>query len=215
MSTVRVLGRRERNKAEKLRRIAESAARLFAAQGYARTTTQQVALAADVAEGTVFRYAATKPELLLMVLNEQLLPLVASGRASASAASSVGEAVLDLMEPLIDLAEQQPDNAAPFLREVLFGDDGPHRRESLALVDDVVASIADVLAPHLDADAAGLGVDEAARFVFSALVNEVMRGAVGRAPADSRGVLRARVGVLLRGLGVTDAAPRPVVVPAS
>lgn len=208
MSDVGVLGRRERNKAEKRRRIAASAAGLFAEQGYARTTTQQVAVAADVADGTVFRYATTKPELLLMVLNEQLVPLVESGRAGAAAAATVAEAVLDLMEPLIDLAEQQPENAAPFLREVLFGEGGPHRRESMDLVDGVVASLADVLAPHVAPDA-DLTLDEAARFVFSALVNEVMRGAVGRAPSDSRGVLRARVAVLLRGLGVVaGAAPR-------
>lgn len=204
--TTTVLGRRERNKAEKRRRIAAAAAELFAAQGYARTTTQQVAHAADVADGTVFRYATTKPELLLMVLNEQLVPLLDAGRAEAASAATVAEAVLDLMEPLIDLAERQPANAGPFLREVLFGDEAPHRRDSLALVDAIVAALADVLAPHLGPDA-GLGLDEAARFVFSALVNEVMRGAVGRAPAGGRGVLRARVGVLLRGLGIAPAAP--------
>ena len=76
MSPTGLLGRRERNKAEKRRRIAEAAAALFAAQGYARTTTQQIAAAADVADGTIFRYASTKPELLLMVMNEQVADLV-------------------------------------------------------------------------------------------------------------------------------------------
>lgn len=208
MSDRGVLGRRERNKTEKRRRIAAAAAALFAERGYAGTTTQQVAAAADVADGTVFRYATTKPELLLMVLNEQLVPLVAAGRSSAMRAATVAQAVVNLMEPLIDLAEQQPHTAGPFLREVLFGQDGPHRRDSLAVVDAVVADLVEVLAPHLDGDA-DLGLDEAARFVFSALVNELMRGALGRGPADPRGVLRARVGVLLRGLGVrADAVPR-------
>lgn len=194
-------GRRERNKLEKRDRIARAAATLFRQHGYARTTTQQVASAADVADGTVFRYAATKPELLLMVLNEQLVPLLAAGRVAASGAATLEDAILDVMGPLIDLADSQPENAGPFLREVLFGDEGSHRRDSLALVDAVVDDIAALLAPHLHDLPEGLPLPEAARWVFSALVSEVLRGIVGRATPDRRALLRARVRVLLRGLG--------------
>ncbi|WP_197511023.1 helix-turn-helix domain-containing protein [Tessaracoccus coleopterorum] len=70
------MGRRDRNKAAKRAAISRAAARLFAEQGFAATTTQQVAVEADVAEGTLFRYAGTKQELLLMVVNEHLRPLV-------------------------------------------------------------------------------------------------------------------------------------------
>lgn len=194
-------GRRERNKIEKRDRIARAAAALFQQHGYARTTTQQVASAADVADGTVFRYAATKPELLLMVLNEQLVPLVDAGRAAASLAATLEDAILDVMGPLVDLADRQPENAGPFLREVLFGEDGPHRRDSLALVDAVVADIAGLLAPQVRDLPEGLPLPEAARWVFSALVSEVLSGIVGRATPDRRALLRARVRVLLRGLG--------------
>jgi AcrR family transcriptional regulator len=201
MSPTGLLGRRERNKAEKRRRIAEAAAALFAAQGYARTTTQQIAAAADVADGTIFRYASTKPELLLMVMNEQVADLVEKGRVAAASAPTVHEAVAALMGPLVALVRAQPDTASPYLREVLFGEAGVHRDAALALVDGTVAQLAEILAPQVDAGRVGLSVEESARFVFSTLVNEVMRGALGRSPVGPEN-LTARVGVLLRGLGV-------------
>ncbi len=66
------VGRRERNKAEKQDRIFAAAANLFEERGFDAVTTAEIAEAADVGAGTLFRYAATKGELLLMVLNERL-----------------------------------------------------------------------------------------------------------------------------------------------
>lgn len=193
-----LMGRRDRNKAAKRLAISQAAAELFTEQGYGGTTTQQVARAADVAEGTLFRYASSKPELLLMVINEHLEPLV--GEPQDDPASPVEERVLQLLGPIVDLAEAQPDNAAPFLREVLFGDDGPQRRASLELVDQVVGRIADVLRPF-EGRFEGMELTEAARWVFSALVSELLRDVVGRGTGDRKAALTARVRVLLRGLG--------------
>jgi len=46
-------------------RIAEAAMRLFAEQGFAATSTRQIAQAAGISEGLIFRYFPTKLELLL------------------------------------------------------------------------------------------------------------------------------------------------------
>ena len=200
MKTGSVLGRRDRNKAAKKAAITHAAAALFAEHGYAGTTTQQVAHLADVAEGTLFRYAGSKPELLLMVINEHLRPLV-------SAETTLGERpvedkVLDLLGPLIDLADSQPENAGPFLREVLFGEEGPERSDSLELVDQLVARIAALLAPYGEGFKAEMALEEASRWVVSALVSDLLQDVVGRPSTDRRATLRARVRVLLRGLGV-------------
>ena len=109
MNTGVLLSRRDRNKAAKREAIARAAARLFAERGYAATTTLQVAAEADVAEGTLFRYAGTKPELLLMVINEHLRPLVDLS-VDAQANDPVDEILL-LLGPLISLAESQPEDA--------------------------------------------------------------------------------------------------------
>jgi AcrR family transcriptional regulator len=60
-------GRREQNKQEKLARIAAAAKALFAAKGFAQTTTQEIAERAEIGAGTLFLYAKSKEDLLVMV----------------------------------------------------------------------------------------------------------------------------------------------------
>ncbi len=81
-------GRRERNKEAKQARIFAAAAGLFAEHGYATVTTQQIAERADVANGTLFRYASNKAELLLMVCNDDFRRNLDRGRHNVSAAET-------------------------------------------------------------------------------------------------------------------------------
>lgn len=60
--------RKERQAAERVDRILENAARLFANQGFHRTSTREIALAADVSEGTLYNYFDNKNDLLFNIL---------------------------------------------------------------------------------------------------------------------------------------------------
>ncbi|RFB10179.1 TetR/AcrR family transcriptional regulator [Bacillus sp. HNG] len=53
---------------EKQQKIAETAIKMFADKGYANTSTSEIAKAAGVAEGTIFRHYGTKDNLLLSVI---------------------------------------------------------------------------------------------------------------------------------------------------
>ncbi len=64
--------RRERRKAEVRQRIYGCAAQLFFDQGFAATTVDQIALAADVAPATVFNHFASKDALLHEMSGEVL-----------------------------------------------------------------------------------------------------------------------------------------------
>lgn len=66
-------GLRERKKARTKLAIQEHAIRLFRDQGYAQTTIEQIAEAAEVSPSTVFRYFPTKEDL---VTTDEIDPLV-------------------------------------------------------------------------------------------------------------------------------------------
>ena len=70
-------GHRARKKAETRSRIAEAAARLFAARGYDDVTVVDVARAAEVAEKTVYNYFPTKESLVLDRDEEEIARLLA------------------------------------------------------------------------------------------------------------------------------------------
>lgn len=59
------LGLRERKKARTRATIQQQALRLFRDQGYEATTVEQIAEASEVSASTVFRYFATKEELVI------------------------------------------------------------------------------------------------------------------------------------------------------
>ena len=133
-----ITGRRAQAKAQKRARICAAADELFRSQGYAGTTTQQVADVADVAAGTVFTYAASKPELLMMVMNHRLRTELARGMAAADDVSDPLAAIMALLAPLLELATTDRETFLLFVREVLFGNEGEHRAESEAAIDQLL-----------------------------------------------------------------------------
>lgn len=58
-------GLRERKKQKTRETIQDHALRLYADQGYARTTVEQIAEAAEVSQSTFFRYFPTKPDTVM------------------------------------------------------------------------------------------------------------------------------------------------------
>lgn len=146
------LGRRERAKAEKRARILAAARALFEERGFERTSMSEVARAADVAEGTVFQYAATKVELLMMVVDAlwgaherattttSLSAFAAPGTATAG--GETADRIAELISPLVTAMRRWSELATWVAREILFGADMPHRRRVLDHVDRLEEQIA-------------------------------------------------------------------------
>lgn len=83
-------GLRERKKAKTRAAIREHAMRLFHEQGYAATTVDQIAEAADVSQSTFFRYFPTKEDV---VLTDEYDPLMVAALRAQPATLTPIEAI--------------------------------------------------------------------------------------------------------------------------
>jgi AcrR family transcriptional regulator len=153
-------GRIERSKRDKLERIKRAARKLFARKGFEATTTREIATAADIGAGTLFLYAGTKEDLLVLIFREEMGRAVTEAFATMPARPLL-EQVLYLFGAMIALHERDRGLARVFVRELPFVED---RRHGIAeLMASVLAGIAnlieaaeargelraDVAAPHL------------------------------------------------------------------
>ena len=104
--------------------IAQVAVRLFAERGYAATSTEQVAAAADVSRSTLFRYFTDKDDLVFALEDELLAAVTTAVHAAApgqspwaalrQATSSLAGQVAVLREVL--LAREQVIATSPALQ---------------------------------------------------------------------------------------------------
>ena len=195
--------RRDRNMDAKRARICGAAATLRAEHGYAGVTTQAVSDAADVAAGTLFRYAATKADLLLMVYNDEFAQAIEAGRAAAAEHDDLPGAVFAMVLPVLTRGAEQPENAILYQRELLFGQGRMlHRAEGLRLVADLEESIGCLLlrAVGREDEIARIHAQRASRVVFASLHLALAQSSTGahpdKAPAQE---LRAQVALVVRG----------------
>ncbi|WP_243224588.1 TetR/AcrR family transcriptional regulator [Microbacterium sp. CIAB417] len=190
-------GRRDRNMQEKRTRILEAAAALFEEHGFAAVTTQQISDRADVAAGTLFRYASSKGELLLMVYNERYRAVIDEGALYAASASDPEQAVLSFVGPVIEWAAGHPENSTAYQRELMFGAPTERfRAEGLSLVADFEDRIAELLAGSAGRDPAAAA---AAGAVFAVVHLAIARLAHRPRTAEDAALLRRQIGQIITG----------------
>jgi AcrR family transcriptional regulator len=74
-------GLRERQKADRTRRILEAASGLFRTQGYDAVRIEDIAAAAEVSAGTCYNYFSTKGDLLLAIVSMEVEEVLEAGRS--------------------------------------------------------------------------------------------------------------------------------------
>ena len=172
-------GLRERKKARTRAAIREHAMRLFTEQGYAATTVDQIAAAADVSQSTFFRYFPTKEDV---VLADDFDPvMVAALRAQPKDLPPIEAVRRSLREMFGRLTDEQW--ARERHRQELIHSVPDLRMRSQQQYAEAIALLAEVVA-----DRAGLPADD-----FSA---RVLAGAViGTALAATQGGTNLALGV--------------------
>jgi len=204
-------GRRERNKLDKQERIFAAASELFGAEGYDGVTTQRIAERAGVTNGTLFRYAANKAELLLMVMNSEFAARISEGREAAASVSAVQPAASDpasepaaraaarvmaLLTPIARGSRDPHESTSHYQRELLFGEPTErYRAEGLALTETLQREIADLLGGNTGDDAT-----LAARAISNVLHLEIARAALeGSSPDDLTATIARQVDLISSG----------------
>jgi len=98
-------GLRERKKAKTRAAIRDHAMRLFEEQGYAATTVDQIAEAAEVSQSTFFRYFPTKEDVILADDYDPMI--VAAIKAQPPGTSPVRALVSAMREVFLNLSPEE------------------------------------------------------------------------------------------------------------
>jgi AcrR family transcriptional regulator len=134
-------GRRERNKIEKQARIVEAARELFQRQGFAETTTQQIAEAADIGTGTLFLYAKSKEDLLVMVFKDEMLATVRAIYAALPTHASATDQMMTVFNQMADYHARDPELSRVLLKELVI----PSSLERISDIAELMDAIFDGL----------------------------------------------------------------------
>src|SRR5687768_3236282 len=162
------VGRRERNKQEKLERIIAAARKLFDTYGVDAVTTQQIADKADIGTGTLFLYARSKSELFLLVQNSSYVAALEEGKAAAENIPDALAAIVAIVRPVVECNRTNIENGRTYLRELVFGDpEEPHHRDALTLTIKTEEAVAAVLRRNAD-----IGANDATK--FAQIVSAIM-----------------------------------------
>jgi TetR/AcrR family transcriptional regulator len=102
--------RRERDKQKRREAIVDAAEKLFFAKGYAATTIDEVAEAAELSKGTIYLYFKTKEEISIAIARRGARILMDLSRAAVDAAPAGREKVQALGRALLTFYERYPDH---------------------------------------------------------------------------------------------------------
>lgn len=138
-------GRRERNKLEKQARIVHAARELFQRKGFSETTTLEIAEAADVGTGTLFLYARSKEDLLIMVFKDEMVDMARAIFARKPTGRSTVDRMMSVFKGMIDYHARDIELSRLLLRELVMPTSPERRRDIGDLMDTIYDGLADIV----------------------------------------------------------------------
>lgn len=138
---------REHNRQERRARIREAAREVFCRRGYVKATTREIAAKARVANGTLFRYAADKRELLFMIINDDLDALQSEAAREPAGGGDLRKRIIQFYRPRYEYFARYPLLSRPFVNESFNFMEVPERevgrelRRNRARRSEIIASL--------------------------------------------------------------------------
>jgi AcrR family transcriptional regulator len=153
------IGRRERNKQEKLGRILAAARDLFAAKGFSETTTQEIAERADIGTGTLFLYAKSKEDLLIMVFKDEMIETSQTAFRKVSPDMPLVDQLMQVFGAMVAYHNRDLPLARALIREITILS-GPDRKEDVReLMRIIYGGIGDVITAARARERIRTGID--------------------------------------------------------
>jgi len=194
---------REHNRLERRARIREAAREVFCRRGYVNATTREIAAKARVANGTLFRYAADKRELLFMVINDDLdaLRLEVAREPAGNELRKGGSRKKDLIKKIVQFYRPRyeyfaryPLLSRPFVNEsfnfmeVSENEVGPELQRNRSRRANVIAALAKLL--ESGSNKRGQGARLAAQLVHAIYLSACREWLEASAPDPKEGLKR-------------------------
>lgn len=196
------VGLREQNKRDKLFRIIEAGRELFGRYGFEATTMREVAAAARVGAGTLFLYAHTKEDLLVLVFLKELRPVIDKGFQNIPLGDLLSQFVFSF-QPILEHHARNMLLSRPFLR-----DSGWVSEKHVATFREFTASYLQQLSSLVDAakvrgeirnDIDSTQLANCVRIMFLSYLRSWVAGHISRSALDAG--VEASLRLLFMGLG--------------
>ena len=115
--------RKSRRTIQKKNQILEAAAQLFAEKGFHRTTTKDIAQAADVSEGTLYNYFDNKEDLLFGIMEKLVDNQQLSRQLSLAELDDAQDFLVAVLNERRDYVQRNHDMLQSVLSEILVDPD--------------------------------------------------------------------------------------------
>lgn len=114
------LGLRERKKRIRLRRIVQAAEVLFMDRGFTNTTIQDIADRAEVGLGTLYLYASSKEDLLVLVFKQHILRMIDHAFDQVNSDDDLLDQMMTFFDGHIEYHKKDPELSRTVLKELSF-----------------------------------------------------------------------------------------------
>ena len=201
------VGLRDRHKVDKLGRIAKASIALFSREGYEGTTLREIAKEAGVALGTLSLYARDKRDLILLLFNELIPPLLDLGRKNTKITSLLADNFVAYFEPCYHSYAGNVTLFRIILGELYAGPASLHAEESSVIRVGVLKDLTDLILRAIASGECAADVDleigaKAFFYMYFAAVRTWLNEDVPR-PEAGIALLRALARQHVRGLAKT------------
>jgi AcrR family transcriptional regulator len=138
-------GRRERQRVRTLAKIIRAARILFARKGFDATTTQEIAAKADIGTGTLFNYAKTKEDLLLLVFREEMDVVVEQAFATIPEKGKLIDQLLHVFDAFVAYHQRDVEIAHALIRQLSSVNGLETRADIIAFMRGLVGRISTLI----------------------------------------------------------------------